>query len=112
MKIKVLFFYFWVTYLKLKKKKLRFELLTWSLKLKTYISSYWLEGYTFIVLLSNYELKVKKYQITFEITNWKTEKPKCWSRIMVIRDFFIEMIYYTIQNIWYEKEYLPSIMIM
>ena len=31
---------------------------------------------------------------------------------MVIQDFFIEMIYYTIQNIWYEKEYLPSIMIM
>ena len=39
----------------------------------------------------------------FEITNLKTEKKaKCWSRIIVIQDFFIEMKYYTIQNIWKE----------
>ena len=65
--------------------------------MKNFTSRYWFEGYTFIVLLSNYVLEVKKYQITFEITNWKTEEPS------VIRDLFIEMIYYTIQNIW--KEY-------
>ena len=65
--------------------------------MKNFTSRYWFQGYTFIVLLPNYELEVKKYQITFEITNWKTEEPS------VIRDLFIEMIYYTIQNIW--KEY-------
>ena len=47
--------------------------------------------------------KYGKYQTTFEITDLKTEKKtKCWSRIIVIRDFFIEMKYYTIQNIWKE----------
>ena len=65
--------------------------------MKNFTSRYWFQGYTFIVLFPNYELEVKKYQITFEITNWKTEEPS------VIRDLFIEMIYYTIQNIW--KEY-------
>ena len=43
-------------------------------------------------------------QITFENANWKTEKKKkYWSRIILIRDFFTEVIYYAIQNIW--KEY-------
>ena len=47
--------------------------------------------------------KYEKYQITFEITDLKTDKKtECWSRFIVIRDFFIEMKYYTIQNIWKE----------
>ena len=37
-------------------------------------------------LLRNYELEVEKYQMTFEITNWKTEKTKPWSQIIVVRD--------------------------
>ena len=32
----------------------------------------------------------------------KTEKTERWSRFIVIQDFFIEMNYYTIQNIWIE----------
>ena len=44
--------------------------------------------------------KYKKYQITFEITDLKTEKKtECWSRFIVIQDFFSKMKYYTIQNI-------------
>ena len=47
--------------------------------------------------------KYEKYQITFEITDLKTENnPECWSRFIVIRDFFNEMKYYAIQNIWKE----------
>ena len=41
----------------------------------------------------------EKCQITFEITDLKTEKKtEYWSRFIVIRDFFIEMKY-LIQNI-------------
>ena len=44
--------------------------------------------------------KYEKYQITFEITDLKTEKKtECWSRFIVIQDFFSKMKYYTIQNI-------------
>ena len=44
--------------------------------------------------------KYEIYEITFEITDLKTKtKTKCWSRFIVIQDFFIEMKYYTIQNI-------------
>ena len=47
--------------------------------------------------------KYEKYQIKFEITDLKTgKKTECWSRSIVIRDFFIEMNYYTIQDIWKE----------
>ena len=42
--------------------------------------------------------KYEIYEITFEITDLKTKKVECWSRFIVIRDFFIEMKY-TIQNI-------------
>ena len=44
----------------LKNKKIHFELLT-----------RWL---TFIFSVTSYEREVKKYQITFEIADWKTEK--------------------------------------
>ena len=44
--------------------------------MKNFTSSYQLEGCTCIILLPNYKLEVKKYQITFEITNWKTKKTK------------------------------------
>ena len=44
--------------------------------------------------------KYEKYKITFEITALKTEKKTVYcSRFIVIRDFFTEMKYYTIQNI-------------
>ena len=44
--------------------------------------------------------KYEKYQIAFEMTDLKTKKKtECWSRFIVIRDFFIEMKYYIIQNI-------------
>ena len=44
--------------------------------------------------------KYEKYEITFEITDMKTEKmTECWSRFIVIQDFFSKMKYYTIQNI-------------
>ena len=85
--VKLLLFFFRVTNSKLRNKRIQFELL-----------SRWLDFYYFVLELWT---QVKKYQITFEITDWKTEKVKCWSRIIVIRDFFIEMIYYTIHNIWH-----------
>ena len=48
--------------------------------------------------------KIWKISNYIWITDLKTEKKnkktKCWSIIIVIRDFVIEMIYYTIQNIW------------
>ena len=43
-------------------------------------------------------------KLNLKLQTGKTKKKKkCSSRIIVIRDFFIEMIYYVIQNIW--KEY-------
>ena len=55
-KVVLWFFYFWVTNSKLKNKKINFELLT-----------RWLNFIYF-----NYEI----YQITFEITDWKTENKR------------------------------------
>ena len=56
--------------------------------------------------------KYEKYQITFEITDLKTEKKKqCWSRFIVIWDFFIEIEYYTIQNIWKQIDKLNFVII-
>ena len=71
---------FRVTNSKSKNKKFYFELPNRRLfqfrvtKSKNYISSY--------------ELEVKKYQVTLGITNWKTEKTKCWSQMIVICWFF------------------------
>ena len=53
-KIKVLFFYFWVTNSKLENKTLHFELLTRSWKIFNFTSSYKLDGSIFIFSLSNY----------------------------------------------------------
>ena len=44
--------------------------------------------------------KISNYIWNYWLENWK--KTKCWSRIIVICDFFIEMKYCTIQNIWKE----------
>ena len=44
--------------------------------------------------------KISNYIWNYWLENWK--KTECWSRFIVIRDFFIEMKYYTIQNIWKE----------
>ena len=45
--------------------------------------------------------KISNYIWNYWLENWK-KKTKCWPRIIVIRDFFIEMKYGTIQNIWEE----------
>ena len=36
--------------------------------------SYYVDDETFIFSITSYECEVKKYQITFEITDWKNEK--------------------------------------
>ena len=55
----------------------------------------------FIFSLKSYELEVKKYQTTFEIANWKTEKTKCWSRN------HSRFLYWN--DILYNSEYLERI---
>ena len=57
------------------------------------------------------ERKYEKYQIKFEITDLKTGRKKCWSRFVAIRDFFVEMKYYTIKNIWKEIGKLKFVII-
>ena len=61
------------------------------------LQTLWVKFYFLTFELRKYE----KYKIKFEITDLKTEKEKTvyWSRFIVIRDFFTEMKYYTIQNI-------------
>ena len=44
--------------------------------------------------------KISNLIRNYWLKNWK--KTKCWSRIIVIWNFFTEMKYYTIQNIWKE----------
>ena len=75
------------------------------------LSSYWLDGWNFYFL--TFELrKYEKDQITFEITDLKTEKKtECRSKLIVIQDFFIEMKYYTIQSIWKEIDKLNFVII-
>ena len=48
--------------------------------------------------------KISNYNWNYWLENWK--KTKCWPRIIVIWDFFIEMKYYTIQSIWKEIDKL------
>ena len=56
--------------------------------------------------------KYEKYQITIEITDLKTEKKtEYWPRFIAIRHFFIEMKYYTIQNIWKDTGKLNFVII-
>ena len=62
-KVKLSLFRFRVTNLKVKNKKILFELLT-----------LWVSFFTFIFSVTSYEREVRKYQITFGITDWKTEK--------------------------------------
>ena len=45
---------------------------------------------------------MKTIKLHLKLLVWKLKKTGCWSRFIVIRDFFIEMKYYTIQNIWKE----------
>ena len=45
--------------------------------------------------------KISNYIWNYWLENWK-KKTGCWSKFIVIRGFFIEMKYYTIQNIWKE----------
>ena len=68
-KVELLFFYFRVTNSKLKNKKIHFQLLT-----------RWLNFLYF---------SCKIYQITFEITDWKTEKK---------RSFILYTLHYTLQK--------------
>ena len=59
---------------------------------------------SFLVTKSMVKLSLFLFRITFEITDWKTEKSKMLiSNHSHSRYFFIEMIRYTIQNI--SKEY-------
>ena len=95
----------------MKSKKLHFELLTRSW---IYLNSFRVTNsmvklllFCFRVTNSMGELLFSHVQVmkiwkisNYWLENWK--KTKCWSRITVIQDFFIEMKYYTIQNIWKE----------
>ena len=54
--------------------------------------------------------KISNYSWNYWLENWK-KTTKCWSRIMFIRDFFIEMKYYTIQSIWKEIRKLNFVII-
>ena len=46
---------------------------------------------------------MKNIKLHLKLLTWKLKKKtECWSRFLVIRGFFIEMKYYTIQNIWKE----------
>ena len=45
--------------------------------------------------------KISNYIWNYWLENWK-KKTGCWSRFKVIWDFFIEIKYYAIQNIWKE----------
>ena len=59
---------------------------------------------SFLVTKSMVKLSLFLFRITFEITDWKTEKSKMLiSNHSHSRYFFIEMICYKIQNI--SKEY-------
>ena len=77
-------FRFRITNSKLKNKKIHFELLTQCLK-------------TFIFSITSYKREVKKYQITFEITDWK----ETWKK----KDsLYVIFILYTIGTLWKYKQ--------
>ena len=55
---------------------------------------------------------MKNIKLHLKLLTWKLKKKtECWSRFIVIRDFFIEMKYYTIQNIWKETGKLNFVII-
>ena len=73
----------------------------------------WVTNYMGELLFSHVRvtkiLKISSYIWNYWLVLWK--KTKCWSRIIVIRDFFIEIKYHTIQNIWKEIGQLNFVII-
>ena len=52
------------------------------------------------ILFSHARVTLSNYNWNYWLENWK--ETECWSRFIVFREFFTEMKYYTIQNIWKE----------